>query len=151
MPERRPTARPDIVAGTVLESGTPNTGQILQTLGGSHVAMRYSGVVGPDINLWVGGGRLDNAMLYSLAAPGTLAASGQPVIFYDSAVAVSGGPLSTSGHKVVGVLRAGNISSGLTLYGEVRQFGAVFTSGLCFTTRSGQGAWTASFTPAISG
>ena len=35
MPERNPTAKPTIIAGTVLESGTPNTGQVQYTIGGT--------------------------------------------------------------------------------------------------------------------
>lgn len=151
MPERNPTARPTIIAGTNLVSGTPNTGQLPYTLGGSHVSTVFSGVVGPDINICVGGGRLDMAFFHDSAM---LALSGQAVTFYDSAVAVSGGPLAASGHKVVGVLAptADTGISGAALRGGVlRGGGLVFTSGLCYSTRSGQAGFSAAYTPVISG
>ena len=101
MPERLATSKPTILAGTTLESGVPNTGQTLWTAGGTRTASVLSGSAGGDANLWVGGGRLDKGQLHPWAGA---VYSGKPVIFYDAAVAVSGGPLATSGHKIVGVL-----------------------------------------------
>ncbi len=151
MPERNPSRVPTIIAGTSLESGTPNTGQIPYTLGGSKTVTVFSGAVGPDILIQAGGGRLDAAFFHD--SP-TLALSGQPVVFYDSAIAVSGGPLAASGHKVVGVLAPktdSSISGAALRGGVVQSFGFVFTSGLVYTTRSGGAGWSASFTPVVSG
>ncbi len=151
MPERLPTAKPLIVAGTNLESGTPNTGQILQTIGGTHTYNKMSGVVGPDVSVWVGGGRLDLAVFHTATLATLSAASGKPIVFYDAAVAISGGPISASGHKVVGVLSPAVTASGTLIYGERRDFGSVFTSGLCHSTTSGQAGFSISYTPVISG
>jgi hypothetical protein len=77
-------------------------------------------------------------------------------VFYDSAVAVSGGPLATSGHKVVGVLAPTRelaltgISGAALRGGNVQQFGFVYTSGLCYSTRSGQAGFSVSYTPVMS-
>lgn len=151
MPERAVTQKPLVTAGTVFNSGDVNTGQNMNSLGGSKTATRMSGVVGPDVNLWVGGGRLDLGMVHSAVVADIPAASGVPIVFYDSAVAVSGGPLNASGHKIVGVLGVNVTASGVRYGGQVFQIGIPFTSGLCVSVASGQVGWTASFTPAVSG
>ncbi len=153
MPQRLPTARPTVVAGTVIESGTPNTGQILQTIGGTHNTSFYSGSL-TDQNIWVGAGRLDFALYANISA--NRAASGIPIIFYDSAIALalpplSGGTLGTSGAKLLGVLSPAVTASGTTVYGERRDFSTVFTSGLCVNALSGASAFAVGFTPVVSG
>lgn len=153
MPERTPTAKPTVLAGTVLESGTPNTGQILQTVGGTHTVSYYSGSL-TDRNIWVGAGRLDLALF---AAPHSArAASGIPIIFYDGAVngglpPLSGGNLAASGNKILGVLLPSVTASGTTIYGERRLFGTVFTSGLTVQALSGAPPFAVCFTPVVSG
>lgn len=153
MPERNPTRNPTIIAGTTFESGTPNTGQIPYTLGGAKTFTVFSGVVGPDILIHAGAGRLDATFFHDSAL---IALSGQPVVFYDAAVAVSGGPLAASGHKVVGVLApsdelsATGISGAALRGGQVRNFGFTYTSGLVYTTRSGQAGFSVSYTPVVS-
>lgn len=152
MPERLPTAKPTVVAGTNIESGTPNTGQVPYTIGGSRTFNKLSGTAGGDANIFVGGGRLDLGFQHGATV---LALSGQAITFYDSAVAVSGGPLAASGHKVVGVLgfnqpqpaASGDVYQG----GNVQNLGFVFTSGLCHNSRSGQLGFTVSYTIAVSG
>lgn len=166
MPERLPTVKPTVTVGSILTSGDPNTGQICDTPGGSKTVQRMSGVVGDNnVNLWVGGGRLDTVHIHCPAAASgftTNAAylSGLPVVFYDSAVAISGGPLNASGHKVVAKVApyepsmAGAILANSGLLGQGRGpivIGAVFTSGLCYTGASGIPGWTATFTPVVSG
>lgn len=154
MPERTPTNKPTVLVGSTIESGVPNTGQSLWTLGGTRTHTVFSGTAGGDANIWVGGGRLDLAFFLDSAL---LALSGQPVVFYDAAVAVSGGPLAASGHKVVGVLApAGELAStaisGAALRGGIiRQLGVAFSSGLCHTGRSGGPGWSVSYTPVVSG
>lgn len=158
MPNRLPTKNPQYMAGTVLMSGDPNTGQISTTWGGTKTVSQMSGAVGPDICAWVGAGRLDTFALHAAAAV-PQAASGKVITFYDSAVAVSGGPLSTSGHKIIAQLdprrvnlRLDTFNSGaLIVATEPIPVGVVFTSGLCYTTTSGNPGWTASFTPVLSG
>jgi len=153
MPERFPTKNPQVICGTPVESGTPNTGQVQFTLGGQKTFSALSGVVGPDILIHAGGGRLDAAFFHDSAI---LALSGQPIVFYDSAVAVSGGPLATSGHKVVGVLApdrefaATGISGAALRGGNVRSFGFTYYSGLVHTTRSGAAGFSVSYTPVVS-
>jgi hypothetical protein len=153
MPARLPTVNPSIIAGTVFTSGDANTGQIPFTLGGSRVVTKYSGVVGPDVVAYTGGGRLDAAFFHDSAI---LALSGQAVVFYDASVAVSGGPFAADGHKVLGVLApsdeqsATGISGAALRGGQVRNFGFTFQSGLAYSTRSGQPGFSASFTPVVS-
>ncbi len=161
MPERLPTARPTVLAGTNLTSGDPNTGQVFQTFGGAKTFSLYSGTVGPDKAIWVGGGRLDHVELHPGAAVSMPIASGPAVIFYDSAVVVSGGPIFASGHKIVskitpGILTLQSISSvayasGILNYGGLWPVGRVFTSGLMLATLSGMNGVTVSFTPVVSG
>lgn len=154
MPNRNPTAKPTIIAGTVLESGVPNTGQIPYTLGGTKTFTNFSGAVGPDINIHVGAGRLDAAFFVDSAL---VALSGKAVTFYDSAVAASGGPIAASGHKVVGVLSpsdefsATGISGAALRGGKIRQFGMPYSSGLCHTTTSGAAGFAVCYTPVVSG
>lgn len=154
MPFRDPTARPAIMAGTNIISGTPNTGQILTSPGGASQSFtNFSGAVGPDILITAGQGRLDSAFFLDSAI---VALSGQPVTFYDSAVAVSGGPIAASGHKVVGVLAPGyelggtGVSGAALRGGTVRSFGMPFTSGLVYTTRSGAAGFSVGYTLAFS-
>lgn len=152
MAERLPTNKPTSMVGTILNSGSPNTGQLPLTQGGDHMATSWSGTAGGDACLWVGGGRLDAAFFHDSAI---LALSGQPVTFYDAAVAVSGG--GGSGYKIVGQLSPGmwlnltNASGAPLRGGEVRSFGFVFTSGLCYASKSGQPGFSVSFTPVVSG
>ena len=154
MPERTPTNKPVILAGTTLMSGDANTGQQLFTQGGTRTHTIFSGTAGGDAAIFVGAGRLDAAFFH----PGAqLALSGQSVMFYDAASPYSGGPIPASGQtKVVGVLAtvaasrpaaSGDVFQG----GVVQQFGFAFTSGLCFQGRSGQFGWSASYTPVVSG
>lgn len=150
MAERNPTKNPQITAGTVLESGTPNTGQVLGTHGGSKNHSVLSGTAGGDAAIHVGGGRLDKVCLHPSTIP---AASGVAIVFYDAAVAVSGGPLSASGHKVVAAIKHPNNPnvSGLIQTPTIHDAGFVFTSGLCHTGASGQVGFNASYTPVVSG
>lgn len=152
MPERNPTKTPMLIAGTNLESGTPNTGQIPYTLGGSRTYTKYSGTAGGDVNIWVGGGRLDSIFVIPSADAGL---SGRALLFYDAAAAVSGGPIFLSGHKVVGGVQVPTgstpVLSGTPNIGGVVSVGVVFTSGLCHTGGSGGFGFSCSFTPVISG
>lgn len=158
MPERLPTAKPQIMAGTSLRSGDPNTGQILMTTGGGRAHTVYSGTAGGDANIVVGGGRVDKGILFHSIIP---VLSGVPVILYDSAVATSGGPFAASGHKIVGILQHPPVHGNSNVSGvfeSTRHLAALldlggipFTSGLCHTGTSGQPGFTVSFTTVISG
>lgn len=160
MPNRNPTAAPTVIIGSVLESGTPNTGQVLYTLGGSKMYHVKSGVAGGATAIHVGAGRLDKIVMHppATAAVGP-AASGLALYFYDSAIAVSGGPLNASGHNTVAALSPvdpalvnfPNFESGVGLQGRILDLGIPFTSGLCVTTRSGQAGFTITYTPVVSG
>ncbi len=160
MPERLPTSRPTIIGGTPLLSGDVNTTQLMHTLGGTKTATRMSGLVGPDVVLWVGGGRLDNVEIHPGAGVTMPAASGIAVTFYDTAVVVSGGPFFASGHKILAKIHPASLqgnnfnaffNSGLLSYGGQVNLGRVFTSGLAVAVTSGQQGWTVSFSPTLSG
>lgn len=137
------------MGGACLGSGNMDTGQMLETFGGGQVFTSFSGVV-VDTVVQSGPGRLDTVMAYATLL------SGRGVIFYDSAVATSGGPFSASGHKVVGVISpAWNQSASGFLNnvgaGEPMRPGMPFFSGLVAAPGvggSGGPSWTISYTVA---
>ncbi len=130
----------------------------LTTVGGTQTGSILSGAVAPtttgtvgafatgsDVMFFSGNGRLDGGFLHQQVN------SGVAVVFYDGAAPVSGGPISASGHKVIGVLLGGGpqvsgFASQFPGAGLV-QFGVPFTSGLCVNSRSGQPGFTITFTP----
>ena len=78
-------------------SGDINTGQFRNTEGGQVIYTSFSGVGAAPVLIAGSGGRLDTYMI-------TVANSGPGIIFYDAPVATSGGPFSTSGHRVLAVI-----------------------------------------------
>lgn len=131
-------------------SGGLNTGHFQSTFGGQQVYTSFSGVV-VDTLVLAGGGRLDSVFRYTVG-------SGSPVIFYDGHVATSGGPFSTSGHKVLGILRSdvAVLSGVLTPVGSPQNvpinFGFPFFSGLIAAPiGSGTPSFSATYTPEASG
>lgn len=106
-------------------------------------------VVGSDVCLYSGAGRLNTLLIHQNMLSGNTA-----IFFYDSAVPVSGGPIALSGHKVVFAF-----PTGLTLAsGNVQQqpswpvsIDMPFQSGLCVNSRSGQPGFTAVWTPEPAG
>jgi len=153
---------PQRIAGSPISGeGQVDTGQVLHTYGGTKRFANYSGTAGGDANIHVGGGRLDYLILHppATAAAGP-AASGLTMTFYDAAAAVSGGPLSTSGHTILWQGKAFDANaqastiwnSGLGMVGRViGPLGVPFHSGLCHTGASGHHGFTALYTPAVSG
>ena len=164
MPERLPTKNPTIIAGTNLMSGTPNTGQIPYTLGGSKTICAGSGANGLSgigaFQYQAGQGRLDTIQMLGVGAAAPAAASGTPITFYDAAVAGTGANLQ-SGHKILAILDPRAISqinaalafnSGALIYAPPPiPLGAPFMSGLCVAGGSGAPGWTATYTPVVSG
>ena len=143
---------------------------VKQTTGGFYSASIFSGAlapglggapgsvaVGPDVLLYSGAGRLDTVLVHQ-----NTASSGYrlPIVFYDASAPVSGGPVPTSGHRVIAFSPAFISTSG-GVYGATSgsavgypitwgmpvQIGAPFLSGLCFNSRSGQPGVTVSWTP----
>ncbi len=147
MPERLPTIPTAILAGTIIPSGSPNTGQVTYSFGGSKTFSSLSGVA-PDLRIQAGGGRLEFASFINSA---DAAASGLPIVFYDSHAADVAGPHSTSGHKVLGVLSPSNTASGVGQGGDIRRYSMVYTSGLCVTQISGQVGFMCTYLPVVSG
>jgi hypothetical protein len=134
------------------------------TIGGFITASIYSGAtapgltgaygavaVGSDVLLFSGQGRLDLVMTHQATQ------SGLAVVFYDAGAPVSGGPLYTSGHRVVGVIPPVNRSTGGAVSGQTNPVDAApgvpipvsipFFSGLCVNSRSGQPGFSVSWTP----
>ncbi len=158
MPERLPTARPTVLAGTNMTSGDPNTGQAMFTMGGAKTFSQQSGALGVDYVIWKGGGRLDHVELHPTG--GSLG-SGILTIFYDTAVASSGGPIAASGHKIISKLHPGSQAYGSVGIGQIQSgslnlggyfpIGRVFTSGLVLASLSGMNGVTVSYTPVVSG
>ena len=125
---------------------------VFTTQGGSRTASIYSGIiagqgltgapgavnVGSDTLLFSGAGRLQ--LIYP-----HLSQIGTAVVFYDAPAAVSGGPIYTSGHRVIGVLPG-------TTHGPVSGTGPLpiavgvpFYSGLVAAVRSGCTGFTVSY------
>lgn len=149
----------------------PPTGSVKpqkNTWGGFQSATFYSGAVvpgltgapgavatGSDVLVFSGAGRLDTVLVHQHTGhSGALL----PIVFYDAATAVSGGPIYTSGHKLVafapllvnllsGALPVSGQNSAYAPPGLPQQVSWPFLSGLCFNSRSGQPgfsvAWTA--------
>lgn len=135
------------MGGAVLSSGSVDTGQLTNTYGGGQSFTSFSGL-GADVVIQSGPGRLDTIV------PTNLINSGTAVVFYDSAVATSGGPFSTSGHKIVGfipatqrVYSASGLGTQALPWGPI-QNGAPFLSGLCAApVGSGGPSFFVTFTP----
>lgn len=148
-----PRTKPTFIAGTPRSSGDVQTGEIPITRGGGRTASFPSGLVTADTMIYSGGGRLASVLITNQGAT-----SGSQLIFYDAAVSTSGGPYTTSGHKVVGVTPngfQGLPASGfnpLVLAGSVLVFDMPFQSGLAVgglggVVRSGSPGFTVSYTP----
>jgi hypothetical protein len=86
------------MGGACFNSGSIDTGQVLFTQGGQKLGAWIQSGLGVDTVIQSGPGRLDTILLT------TYLQSGRGAIFYDSAVATSGGPFSASGHLIVGIL-----------------------------------------------
>lgn len=161
-----PSKSPLVMVGGILNSGIPRTGEVLFTTGGGKSASVYSGLVsgnvataigpdviaglnqGSDVVIHSGAGRF-NRLLPLIGVQ-----SGASVLLYDqgSSPATSGGPFPASGHKLIGVLPAGNlvatplVSGGLTPTLPI-SYDLTYTGGLCAAVRSGCGAFAVSYTP----
>src|SRR5690242_20076362 len=84
------------MAGAIVYSGSPNTGEVRTTRGGEIVYSALSGVA-VDTLIQSGAGRLNTVSRLTVA-------SGMGVIFYDSAIATSGGPFAVSGHLALATI-----------------------------------------------
>lgn len=128
------------------------------TDGGFQTATIYSGIIagpgltaapgavaaGSDVLLFSGAGRLNQI---SFALP----VSGVPIQLYDAAAPVSGGPIYTSGHKLLATT-PGPLSGRDSVLTQVgMQPNMPFQSGLCVSTRSGMPATTFVWTPELAG
>lgn len=80
-------------------SGDLNTGQFRNTNGGQQIYTSFSGIAAGAVLIAGSGGRLDTILALTTN-------SGPAILFYDAPVATSGGPFSTSGHRIVGILPA---------------------------------------------
>ena len=145
------TRNPVRMAGACVNSGSVNTGEVAMTRGGGQTYTSFSGVIA-DVLILAGGGRLNSTLVYNTIV------SGQGVIFYDSAVATSGGPFSTSGHKVVGFIppvwhqAASGVVSVAATPGVVNQVDMPFANGLVArAVASGSVSFSVSYTPETSG
>ena len=117
------------------------------TQGGLRTACVFSGTAGGDALLFSGAGRINYIL------PHGVQTSGVAVTFYDSAIAVSGGPLPASGHTIVGVLPATQSPVSGTVFftnGSPIEVNMSFRSGLCIASRSGQVGVTVSYTPEVN-
>lgn len=114
------------------------------TQGGIRSYVMWSGTIAGDVAITSGLGRLHSIL------PHNNSVSGQPVYCYDSAIAVSGGPVVASGHKIIGGIPA---APPLGVSGTFNApaltptfFYAPFSSGLCLSSRSGQPGVTVFYT-----
>ncbi len=142
-----PVKNPCFVAGTPLASGSLQDGAVYTTTGGGRAYTALSGVTA-DTLIFSGAGRLNAISVLNNIV------SGQQVIFYDAAVATSGGPFAASGHKVVGTIppvwhpAASGVINPAAAPGFVNNVNFPFQSGLCVANRaSGTAGWSVAFTP----
>lgn len=125
--------------------------------GGQRSASIYSGQVAPvlvgvpggvavgsDVMIASGRGRLCQIVPHQ----SFLSLSGVQVNFYDSDSPISGGPIPTSGHDLVGSIAAGwGVSGQFTPAGYPININMPYQSGLCVNSRSGQPGFTVSWSP----
>ncbi len=157
MPERTPTINPTVFAGTALQSGTPNTGQILMSFGGQKVFTKLSGGAGGTAVVHVGAGRLDAIVIHPpsarTVAVGADVNSGLALTFLDQAVVLSGS-LGLSGEPILWKGLAdyeATVSGGFRCGRTVAPLGMPFSSGLAFSSTSGQDGFSLVYTPVVSG
>lgn len=153
-----PTTRTCTVAGTPFSSGSVQTGELVVVNGGGRAACIYSGslsgigiggapgavVNGNDIFFYSGAGRLTSVQ------PHIGVQSGQPIIFYDTALAASGGPIPTSGHILIAKVPFTNEQLSAQAVGGLSSvapifMNAVFQSGLACRIASGAPGFTIFF------
>lgn len=131
-------------------------GLVGTTRGGTRAATIFSGIIaganlgaapgavnaGSDTLFFSGAGVLNTVVANQ-------ALSGAAVTFYDAPAAVSGGPLNTSGHKILAHLPANTIGSfGVVGGGPLPiAVNTPFYSGLCAAVRSGCAGFTVTWTP----
>ena len=143
-----PTPKPLYLAGTPTSSGSVQTEELLFSLGGGRATVFYSGSTLGDTLIYSGAGRVNSFTMH------TQMQSGQAAVFYDAAVATSGGPFGQSGHKWIFSTPPtwGGAASGV--YIPFNPAATVvdmpFQSGLCVNLRSGNAGVTISWTPEIS-
>jgi len=159
------TRSPLRMAGANVASGCPNTGEVQFTLGGAQRYCVYSGIPsgafalstppqagapafsGADCLIFSGPGRIKDIVLH------TQLASGLPIVFYDTGVVISGGPIAASGHPIVavapGTWAGGTPGSGTPILWNGTPYGydIPFNSGLAVAVKSGQPGFTCVFTP----
>lgn len=160
------TKNPLRMGGANFHSGTPNTGEVMQTFGGGMTVAIYSGTAvlsgaltaaytsvgaaagtGYDLVLFSGAGRLKDIQPH-------VQGSGVAVTFYDAGAVASGGPFPSSGTKVLATLPANTWTGGAGgVFGigpQIYSFDVPFTSGLCVALKSGQPGMTITFTPEVN-
>jgi hypothetical protein len=132
----------------------------LQIPAPANIGTSNPAVSGPgDFQLQSGFGRLDEILPLQRFTSGVTT----PLVFYDAAVATSGGPYPLSGHKILAVIPStapGIWSGGMAVASGT--FGALsppvltpavvgmpFQSGLCVNLRSGQAPFTVTFSPEV--
>lgn len=141
-----PRRRPTFLAGSPRSSGDVQTGELNWTRGGGRVYTSFSGVI-VDTLVYSGGGRLNTLTVFDTYP----LASGGGAYFYDGHVATSGGPFSTSGHQILGIIfpyTSGTSTIG-TPIGQPIPIDMPFRSGLIAAPFGGSGGpgFTISYTP----
>lgn len=143
-----PIQKPLYLAGTNASSGGVQTGEVLFTYGGGRVTTFYSGLPLGDTLIYSGAGRVNTFTMH------TQMQSGVAAVFYDAAVATSGGPFGQSGHKWVVATPPtwGGAASGVLspFVPNAVIVDMPFQSGLCVNLRSGCPGVTISWNPEVS-
>ena len=146
------TVNPLAMKGASIQSGFVNTGEVRWTRGGEQMYWANSGV-GVATLIYSGTpGRLNSILIL-----GELQ-SGQAVVFVDAAVATSGMPFVTSGHKPVGYVPpiwregASGVINPTSTPGQIIVCDMPFFSGLyACPVASGTPSFAVSYTPETSG
>jgi hypothetical protein len=109
------------------------SGEVVPTLAGAPGATK----VGSDVLFFTGAGRITGVVVHQTYQ----ALSGVAGSFYDSSVAVSGGPIAASGHVLLAQIPGQilKVASGDVIQGgTMTPLNVPFSSGLCYNSRSGQ-------------
>ena len=143
--------KPQQTIGASINSGYVNTGEFNNNTGGQSVYTSFSGII-VDTMIYSGGGRFKSVEVISNIN------SGQSTVFYDAHVVTSGGPFSTSGHRILGIIPpvwvvgASGVINEFAKPGNRQVKDAPFFSGLAVAViSSGAPSFTAQYTPDTSG
>jgi hypothetical protein len=131
-----------------------------QIAAAANIGTSQLNISGPgDFQIQSGTGRLDELLIFSRYTSG----AGANIVFYDAAVATSGGPIVASGHKILAIIpntlslvsgqlptpAVSGVSTSFSPQIGPIPIGMPFVSGLCVNLKSGGSPFTITFSPEV--